>query len=100
LIEIKCKKNPLTSKDLYQLIGYKLLDYDNVYKIYNLFFYLGRYGEFHGCSVKKMINFCGCPVKSVKELRNRFRRAANKDIRRLRRLNEDAISDFKSCLKV
>lgn len=79
LVEIKCKKRNISSNDLFQLIGYKLLDYSDRYGIDYLFFYFGRHAKFYGWKFKKLIAVLDCPLKSISELRRRFREAVDED---------------------
>lgn len=81
LVEIKCKKRAIGRNDLFQLIGYKLLDYHNWYGIDCLGIYFGRHGVLQYWPLRKLLKGLGCPIASVVELRKKFRRAVDKDMR-------------------
>ena len=81
LIEIKCKKRAIGRNDIFQLIGYKLLDYRNWYGINCLGIYFGRYGTLEYWPIKKMFKGLGCSISSISKLREKFRRAVDKDMR-------------------
>lgn len=59
LIDLKCIKTPLKREALYQILGYKLLDYSDRYKISRVGFYFGRHGIFKTWSVKRLVEQIG-----------------------------------------
>lgn len=79
LIEIKCKKRKLSINDLFQVIGYKLLDYNDSYGIEMVALYLGRWGKLEVFDFKKLILGLGSPYK-IRDFRKNFRQAIAKDV--------------------
>lgn len=75
LVDIKAKKKPNVSNyDLYQLLGYVLLDYSNHYNIGQVGFYLARQGIWHMWSLDKYLTSLGAkPPHDLNLLRAAFR---------------------------
>jgi hypothetical protein len=81
LIDFKCKKRKISINDLFQLIGYKILDYGNWYKIHAVGIYWGRQGQLRVWDFKRLLTALGCPSSGIRDLRKRFKRAAEKDLK-------------------
>jgi hypothetical protein len=58
----------LGKQELFQLLGYALLDYDDEYGIRRLGFYLSRFGRLVTWPVEEYLALLGCP-RTLAELR-------------------------------
>jgi hypothetical protein len=75
LIEVKTTKNPaLRTRDLYQLIGYTLLDYENQFHIRDVGFYLSRQATMVQWTVDQLLAMTsGGKSRTLAQWRSSFR---------------------------
>ena len=81
LIDFKCKKRKISINDIFQLLGYKILDYGNWYRIHAVGVYWGRQGQLRIWDFKRLLTALGCPSSGIRELRSKFKHAAEKDFK-------------------
>lgn len=79
LLDIKTSKmpNPIKSEDVYQLLGYVLLDYGGKYGLERVGWYLARRALLVDWSVEEFLHTLGCRTSLV-GLRNNFRRLVSR----------------------